>query len=465
MCGIFGFIGKSKNPELSFSIADALMVKTEIRGEHATGFWSCEVNDGRIFYDKEPVKSSIYAGRDIWKKQYSKANPDILLGHCRFSTMNSGNEKFNKNNHPHVSADKQIALVHNGKVPEYGALKFRYDLRSDCDSEILLGMFESGNEYLSQEDYLKQEFPNISPVVATRMLGLKDIFSRLNSAVMAVAIGERAGNTRRLWLFREKERPLHVVDLRKTLGQVFFCSTADIWRSAMESVPEAKKVSPEEMIEMKPYEVWMLDYTSNDNAEDTAWDICKAKVDAEQKPLYENIDAVPEKEWWNTVWEQEWKIKKLKVHKTKFADWDKDTDNTKVKRIKSGTDLPKVVSRLGKDEELKVANYHNYQTVKNSNGTSTTKEVITPTPTNEDTELELKFENIESKSIDFEEINMTEFNEAITELRKLIENIDENVQKCNKEKTLTPKDFGIMMNGINNAISELKSESIFIATP
>jgi len=44
-----------------------------------------------------------------------------------------------------------------------------------------------------------------------RMIGLREVFSRVNYGAMAVAIGERDVNThdRFLWLFRDDERPLH----------------------------------------------------------------------------------------------------------------------------------------------------------------------------------------------------------------------------------------------------------------
>ena len=278
-----------------------MLLKTESRGEHATGFWSCDRGNGRIFFDKEPVKSTIYSTRKIWREDFASANTDLLIAHCRFTSINVGHERYNKNNHPHVSSDKKVALVHNGKIPEYSALKSRYDLRSDCDSEILLGMFESGDDFKTKEDYLKQEFPNLQPTVAYRMMGLKEVFSRVNYGAMAVAIGEHCDNntSRRLWLFRDEDRPLHIVDMRKTLGQIFFCSTPEIWKQAIESCPAVKSYIPTDhvIIEFPAYEVWMLGL---DHGTPT-----------------ENGDAV----------DDAWTVKKFRIIKTKFYDWKQEDES------------------------------------------------------------------------------------------------------------------------------------------
>src|SRR4051812_14608371 len=119
MCGILGFIGKSKDTEASWSIANALMLKTEVRGSDATGFWASERGTDRVFFDKEAVKSSVYIDRPIWNNKFRQSNCDILLAHCRQCSVGVGNEKCNRNNHPHASTDRSLALVHNGRVPEY----------------------------------------------------------------------------------------------------------------------------------------------------------------------------------------------------------------------------------------------------------------------------------------------------------------------------------------------------------
>lgn len=246
MCGICGFIGNPKHPDVTFDLINSLMIKTERRGEHATGFW-CAMpgNDKRIVWHKEPVKSSTFVDRKIWK-DVEHYEPNILIGHCRYSSPGVGSEKVNKNNHPHVSADCRVALVHNGRVPEYSYLKNQYDVRTECDSEILLKIFESGEDFHDQEEFLRNQFPKVSSDMDVeklyRLYGLRDIFAKVNFGSMSVAIGERRDNAERtLWLFHNKLRPLTLIDLRPQLGQIFFCSEPEIFRAAHDSSYIAKQ--------------------------------------------------------------------------------------------------------------------------------------------------------------------------------------------------------------------------------
>jgi hypothetical protein len=39
LCGIAGYIGNPVNEKATFDLINQLMIKTEVRGEHATGFW------------------------------------------------------------------------------------------------------------------------------------------------------------------------------------------------------------------------------------------------------------------------------------------------------------------------------------------------------------------------------------------------------------------------------------------
>ena len=42
MCGLFGFIGDSNNPDLTKDLSTHLFVKTQIRGTDASGFYCAE---------------------------------------------------------------------------------------------------------------------------------------------------------------------------------------------------------------------------------------------------------------------------------------------------------------------------------------------------------------------------------------------------------------------------------------
>lgn len=479
MCGICGFIGKSNDRKASFELATALMIKTETRGEHATGFYTCEKGAGlepAVLCDKEPVKSSLYVYREVWKEQFAAMDPDLFIGHCRLTSMGGGPEKVNKNNHPHWSEDKRVAMVHNGKIPEYNALKGRYGTNSECDSEILLRMFESAESFKDKEDVLKQEFPTLTPFLAYRLLGLKEIFSRVNYGAMAVAIAERGDDgSRYLWLFRDDERPLHVVDMRKTLGQIFFCSTAEIWRAAVESCPAIKPHIPQDqvIIEFPSFQIWLLANDAN-----------------EEDPV------------------KQWNIRKFKITKTKFYDWQKEEeedDKIEFKKPENTRPLLKVITRLGENEELPATAASTTSTSTNGNtnsgkvpnldeegrkkkvddrGKSGGVSAVIPTSirdgrdpgdetederpgrvlteadfitTNDDQTLSK--EDLQSLSVvspESEGIDMEQFNKTAQEIEEMLSKVKEHVKRTVEDGSLGNKDFSQVMDtlyGIKNELS------------
>jgi glutamine phosphoribosylpyrophosphate amidotransferase len=173
-----------------FNISDS-------RGTDAAGFWAA--SDNHVYYHKEPIRTSQMILDWRWQRIES-FNPYLFLGHARAATQ--GNPKENKNNQPFVSENKETCLVHNGRVVEYEDLKPNYQLESDCDSEVLLRIFESTQQ----------------------ITDLLTLVSQGPSAGAIASIGNKS-----LWLFRNEGRPLWLIDLRETLGQIFFCSTLDIW--------------------------------------------------------------------------------------------------------------------------------------------------------------------------------------------------------------------------------------------
>ena len=341
MCGIFGFIGKSKNPQVTYDLATQLFLKTEIRGTDATGFYALQPGDGQIIMDREPVKANEYVKKDIWNGIFhDNQDVDCFIGHCRQTSVGGGPERINKNNHPHWSDDRRVAVTHNGKIPEFSALKGRYDVESECDSEILLRMFESAKIITKdQESELVKDFPTLPPFLAERLTGLKEIFSRVNYGAMAVAIAERGDdNQRYIWLFRDDERPLHVVDLRDTLGQVFYCSTAEIWRNAIDACPsvtpfiEASKTS-NQIIEFPAFQIWLLN------------------LDPSKSVVGENGALEQGEDCWN--------IRKFKITKTKYIDWKENEDEDDKQSFKRAPaergvkPVAQVLTRLGFNDVIK----------------------------------------------------------------------------------------------------------------
>ena len=245
VCGIAGFIGKSKNSKLTYKLISALFRECEIRGDDASGYWG--TNEKDIFYHKEPIKSSDFVKKDEWLSLYNH-NLDMLLVHARGASLGVGSPVSNKNNHPFTSTCKSIGLVHNGRVPdfEYDFLTKKYEVTSSCDSEIILRIFEAGKD----EDQ-----------TTCRLSGLRDIWSHIDKGHMAVAIGERVdSSTRKLFLFRNKWRSLWLADVRRELGQIFFFSTVEIWNNAFKSTKlDSVFKTRIKKVELPTEQLWILE--------------------------------------------------------------------------------------------------------------------------------------------------------------------------------------------------------------
>lgn len=241
MCGISGLIGQSKDPELSFLLSSKLFEKIETRGRDAAGFWASNKNNN-IFYHKEPIESTKLVKKPFWTK-IRKFNPNVLLCHARKASAGVGVPEINKNNHPFVSYDKKTALMHNGRIHEleYEYLTKYYQVNSNCDSEILLRIFEN------EEDELK---------------AIEKIWTYSPEAYMAVAIAKTEANKQKLHLFRNDYRPLCIIDLREILGQIFFCSTTDMWESALSNKKLRNLLKKRVKVTILPsHQLWSFELT------------------------------------------------------------------------------------------------------------------------------------------------------------------------------------------------------------
>lgn len=241
MCGIGGLIGKSKNPKASYELLTNIFANLESRGQDAAGCWGTESdpNTGGIIYHKEPISSSKFVEKPFWTK-VQKLNPNLMLIHARGASTGMGSPRINKNNHPFVSEDKRIGLIHNGVIYESEYLRKKYETKSDCDSEVLLRIYEAG---LNRS--------TVPESVSRRLEGLRDVWSYIHKGHMAVAIGElEIDGSRSLTLFRNDKRPLWFADFRQKLGQIFFFSSTEILSKAMKECKNSALPSSVKMFQV-----------------------------------------------------------------------------------------------------------------------------------------------------------------------------------------------------------------------
>lgn len=217
MCGLFGFIGDSKNPELSHELSTELFIRTQSRGIDASGFYCTEnFNSKKINYYKKPVPAVDFVKTKEYESLWNN-NLNLGLFHCRAASIGVGIPAFNQNNHPFVSKDLKKAVIHNGVITrhEYEYFKQYYEVETECDSEIFLRILE-------QEDSFAEK--------------AKIFFSHAKLSHYAVAFSENTETDRKLHLFRNEHRPLVVIDLLDDLNQIFFCSTIPIFFEAVDGI-------------------------------------------------------------------------------------------------------------------------------------------------------------------------------------------------------------------------------------
>ncbi|MFZ3063483.1 MAG: glutamine--fructose-6-phosphate transaminase (isomerizing) [Actinomycetota bacterium] len=134
MCGIVGYIGKKESAPL---LLEGLK-RLEYRGYDSAGL--AVVNDGKISLVR---RAGCLSELD---KALKKGLPKGVLGvgHTRWATHGAPTEK---NAHPHLDCRGKIALVHNGIIENFLALRERLTRRghifsSETDTETLVHLIE-----------------------------------------------------------------------------------------------------------------------------------------------------------------------------------------------------------------------------------------------------------------------------------------------------------------------------------
>jgi glucosamine--fructose-6-phosphate aminotransferase (isomerizing) len=134
MCGIVGYIGdKNATPIL----IDGLR-RLEYRGYDSAGI--AIMTDGEISIEKQPGKLSILedalADRDL--------RGCVGIAHTRWATHGVPNQT---NAHPHTDTAGEIALIHNGIIENYQAIKTKLEgnghkFKTETDTEALVHLIK-----------------------------------------------------------------------------------------------------------------------------------------------------------------------------------------------------------------------------------------------------------------------------------------------------------------------------------
>ena len=132
MCGIVGYVGRKQ----ALNIALAALERMEYRGYDSAGIAVLD-GQGAINIEKKAGKL------DNLRNAIDHIGTDHLtgttgIGHTRWATHGRPNDV---NAHPHLSYDGKVAIVHNGIIENFAALReevenMGIELKSETDSEV-----------------------------------------------------------------------------------------------------------------------------------------------------------------------------------------------------------------------------------------------------------------------------------------------------------------------------------------
>lgn len=134
MCGIVGYIGSR---DVTRILINGLK-RLEYRGYDSAGIAAICDNDLKVF----KAKGKINALEKIINK--NKFHSNIGIGHTRWATHGVPDSI---NAHPHLDCHGRIAVVHNGIIDNYRALrsqlkKLGHIFKSDTDTEVIAHLIE-----------------------------------------------------------------------------------------------------------------------------------------------------------------------------------------------------------------------------------------------------------------------------------------------------------------------------------
>jgi len=134
MCGIVGYIGWQKAQDVVMNGLE----KLEYRGYDSSGI--ATIYDGQL-------KLSKYKGRLSVLSKHLEKDPHpghVGIGHTRWATHGQPSDV---NSHPHINESNSVAVIHNGIIENYRALKKEltdegYVFKSQTDTEVVVHMID-----------------------------------------------------------------------------------------------------------------------------------------------------------------------------------------------------------------------------------------------------------------------------------------------------------------------------------
>ena len=188
MCGIVAYVGT--NP--AFPLIIEGLKRLEYRGYDSAGIATVEPNGDLVLNKKKGKVSDLLS-------HINGDNPvgTIGIGHTRWATHGPPNDV---NAHPHRGASNRIAIIHNGIIENFAAIKESlkcrgHNLQSDTDSEVLAHLIEEVMD-TSSLDLFDAVRAALSQVVGAYALVVIDrenperLIAARKSSPLVIGIGE-----------------------------------------------------------------------------------------------------------------------------------------------------------------------------------------------------------------------------------------------------------------------------------
>ncbi|WP_087096442.1 glutamine--fructose-6-phosphate transaminase (isomerizing) [Nocardiopsis sp. JB363] len=251
MCGIVGYVG----PQPALEVVVNGLARLEYRGYDSAGV--AVLGEGALNTDKR-------AGKLANLRQALEERPisgdGAGIGHTRWATHGAPNDV---NAHPHVDNDNRVAIVHNGIIENFAALRLELE--------------EQGCKFLSETD-TEVVSHLLSTTLASRGDGdlagaMRDVCKRLDGAFTLVAVSTDDPD---LVVAARRNSPLVV---GRGEGENFLASDVAAF---IAHTREAVELGQDQVVELRADSVLVTDYDGEPvdvNEYHVDWDASAAEKD------------------------------------------------------------------------------------------------------------------------------------------------------------------------------------------
>ncbi|RZU33169.1 glutamine--fructose-6-phosphate transaminase (isomerizing) [Blastococcus saxobsidens] len=201
MCGIVGYVG----PQGALDVVLEGLRRLEYRGYDSAGI--AVLSDGRLSTAKKAGKLA-----NLEKVLADQPLPEstIGIGHTRWATHGGPTDR---NAHPHVSADGAVAVIHNGIIENFAALRAEcetagVEFSSETDTEVVAHLLASVYESTPEgEGRLAEALRRVCrrlegafTLVCTHVAEPDTLVAARRSSPLVVGVGETADGTAEYFL-------------------------------------------------------------------------------------------------------------------------------------------------------------------------------------------------------------------------------------------------------------------------